>query len=126
MECINCQKQIFGRIDKKYCSNECRNEWNNERYREEQKVLLAVNKILKKNRNILKRLNPEGKIVISAELLLKSGFDLEYFTNIYITKAGREYRFCYDYGYYYDQEKDSYLVVKRFEDDNTTRSASVK
>ncbi len=68
-----------------------------------------------KNRKILKQLNPDGKMIISADLLLKSGFDLEYFTNIYVTKTGREYRYCYDYGYHYDADKDSYLLVKRLE-----------
>lgn len=114
--CLNCSKPLKGRIDKKFCDSECRNDFNNQRYRLEQKVVLDINKILRKNRKILQQLNPEGKILISAELLLKSGFDLEFFTNIYTTKAGRQYRFCYDYGYFYDEEKNSYLLVKRFED----------
>lgn len=115
MKCQQCDKEIFGRSDKKFCSPECRNEYNNERYRNENQAMISINKILKKNRNILKRLNPEGKIVISAELLLKSGFDLGYFTNIYTTKTGREYRYCYDYGYFYDPEKDSYLLVEKLD-----------
>ncbi|PZD79440.1 hypothetical protein [Mesonia sp. K7] len=118
MKCLQCEKETFGRSDKKFCSPECRNEYNNERYRREQKAVIDINKTLKKNRMILKRLNPEGKIVVPSEILLKAGFDLEYFTNIYTTKNGREYRFCYDYGYYYDDEKDSYLLVKKFEEDN--------
>lgn len=116
MNCLNCNEPIRGRSDKKYCSTECRNEYNNARYKNEQKEVLNINKILLKNRKILMRLNPEGKIVISSELLLKSGFDLDYFTNIYITKTGREYRFCYDYGYHYDSKKDSYLLVKKYEE----------
>lgn len=113
MNCMQCDAKISGRIDKKFCSNQCRNEYNNNRYRAENQAMISINKILKKNRNILKRLNPEGKIVVSGELLLKSGFDLEYFTNVFVTKTGREYRYCYDYGYLYDTEKDSYLLVKR-------------
>ena len=116
MECIHCGKDIFGRSDKKFCTPDCRNEYNNARYREEHKSMIAINKILKKNRMILKRLNPEGKIVVPSEILLKAGFDLEYFTNLYVTKSGREYRFCYDYGYHFDEEKDTYLLVKKFEE----------
>ena len=108
---------MFGRSDKKFCSADCRNEYNNARYRQEHKAMISINKILKKNRMILKRLNPEGKMVVPGDILLKAGFDLEYFTNIYITKTGREYRYCYDYGYYYDEEKDSYLLVKHFDDE---------
>lgn len=109
--CQNCDAKISGRIDKKFCSNECRNEFNNKRYRAENQAMIAINKILKKNRSILKRLNPDGKIIISEELLLKSGFDLEYFTSIYVTKDGREYRYCYDYGYQYDSNKKTFLIV---------------
>lgn len=118
MECKNCGESMKGRRDKRFCSTECRNEYNNEKYRKEHSAMIKINKILRKNRNILKRLNPEGKIVISAELLLKSGFDLDYFTNIYITNTGREYRYCYDYGYHYDEEKESYLLVEKIEFDH--------
>lgn len=115
MECSNCGKDMFGRSDKKFCTPDCRNEYNNARYREEHKSMIEINKILKKNRMILKRLNPDGKIVVPSEILLKAGFDLEFFTNVYTTKTGREYRYCYDYGYHYDQEKDSYLLVEKIE-----------
>lgn len=115
MECLNCGEKMSGRSDKKFCSDGCRNEHNNLRYRTENEAMITINKILRKNRNILKRLNPEGKIVISEELLLKSGFDLDYFTNIYTTNTDREYRYCYDYGYHYDAEKKSYLLVKKME-----------
>ena len=115
MECSNCGKDMFGRSDKKFCTPDCRNEYNNARYREEHKSMIEINKILKKNRMILKRLNPDGKIVVPSEIILKAGFDLEFFTNVYTTKTGREYRYCYDYGYHYDQEKDSYLLVEKIE-----------
>lgn len=113
--CQQCGAVLKGRSDKKFCSSECRIEFNNMRYRKENESMIAINKILRTNRSILKTLNPEGKIVISAELLLKSGFDLDYFTNIYTTKTGREYRYCYDYGYHYDADRDSYLLVKKQE-----------
>lgn len=115
MECLNCGESIKGRSDKKYCSSDCRNEYNNKRYRAEHQAMIEINAILKKNRSILKRLNPEGKIVISEELLMKSGFDIDYFTNIYTTNTGREYRYCYDYGYHFDAEKRSYLIVKKID-----------
>ena len=51
--CLACEKPLKGRIDKKFCDNECRNDYNNERYRLEQKVVLDINKILRKNRKIL-------------------------------------------------------------------------
>ena len=117
MHCKQCEKKMFGRSDKKFCSRECRNEYNNARYRREQESMIDINKRLKKNRNILKRLNPDGKMVLPSDVLLKAGFDFEFFTSIYTTKSGREYRFCYEYGYYYDEEKDSYLLVKKFDDE---------
>jgi len=58
-----------------------------------------INNILRKNRRILAKLNPKGKAKISKEQLEKEGFRFSYFTNIYTTRSGNEYYFCYDQGY---------------------------
>ena len=71
-----------------------------------------VNNTLRKNRRILEELNPEGKRKIRREKLVKKGFDFEFFTNIYKTKAGDEYRFCYEQGYL-DIGEGYVLLVER-------------
>jgi len=58
-----------------------------------------VNNRLRKNRRILRELNPDGKAKVKKQTLLSKGFSFKYFTNVYTTKEGKVYYFCYEYGY---------------------------
>ena len=55
---------------------------------------------------------PSGKAKKHRDQLLKKGFDFEYFTHIYTTKNGDQYRFCYEPGFK-DIGNDFYLIVTR-------------
>lgn len=57
-------------------------------------------------------LNPDGKVKTHQEKLLNEGFDFNFFTNVYMTKDRREYRFCYEHGYLI-LENGFVLLVKR-------------
>lgn len=111
-KCIECDRNIFGRADKKFCSDSCRSAYNNRLAGGSDKYVRKVNRILKKNHSILLQLNPEGKKKIHREKLLKAGFDFDYCTNTYLTKDQKEYRFCYDQGYLL-LGNDFLLLVKR-------------
>ncbi len=111
-QCIECGRDFFGRSDKKFCSDGCRSAYNNKLAGGSDKYVRKVNRILKKNRSILSKLNPDGKTTTHRDQMLKSGFDFDYFTNTYTTKEGRQYHFCYEYGYL-PLEKDFVLLVKR-------------
>ena len=99
-KCITCGEAIVGRSDKRFCSDQCRYGYNNRMKRSNEKLILDINKILRKNRKILKQFNPEGKTTIRTEYLTKMGFDFRYFTHTFITKNNNEYHFCYEYGYF--------------------------
>ena len=73
-----------------------------------------IDSILKKNRKILAKLNPEGKVKLLKSKLVQAGFNFGYHTHIYETQKGQIYRFCYEYGYL-ELEKDWFLLVKRNE-----------
>ena len=97
---MHCDKGIIGRADKKFCDNQCRNEYNNTQNSISNNYIRKVNRIIKKNRNILEELTPKDKsIKVAHKELAKLGFSFEYFTNIYTTKADKTYYFCYEYGY---------------------------
>lgn len=73
-----------------------------------------VNNVLARNRRLLKELNPNGKTKTHRDKLLKSGFDFDYHTNSYTTKAGDTYHFIYEQGYLLLE--DGYvLLVERSE-----------
>ncbi|MFM7667522.1 MAG: hypothetical protein ACKO7D_04965, partial [Bacteroidota bacterium] len=71
-----------------------------------------INAILRKNRRILEKLNPDGKITLDSLRLADEGFNFHYFTNIFTTQKGKQYRFCYEYGYS-DIGNNQYVLVKK-------------
>lgn len=98
-ECPECKKMVFGRVDKKYCSDACRNAFHNKSNAAANNYMRNINNALAKNRRILCELNPSGKLKTHKDQLLRKGFDFELHTNSYTTKAGDTYRFCYEQGY---------------------------
>ncbi len=97
--CLDCGMPVYGRTDKKFCSDACRNNHNNGKNRDATNYIRNVNNILRKNRRILQELNPKGKNKQKKEKLVAAGFHFGYFTDCYTTKQGNTYRYCYDQGY---------------------------
>jgi predicted nucleic acid-binding Zn ribbon protein len=112
--CPECGIKIMGRVDKKFCSDGCRNAYNNRLKRDDNNIVRNVNNTLKKNRRIIAEFTPEGKAKVHKDKLMEQGFNFEYFTNTYTTKVGTVYYFCYEYGYL-PLENDFYALVKREE-----------
>ncbi|WP_047551988.1 hypothetical protein [Psychroserpens sp. Hel_I_66] len=111
-QCPECGEKIVGRVDKKFCSDGCRNAYNNNINKDHKNLIRNTNNRLRKNYRILEELNPEQKKKISRARLVEKGFDFNYFTSIYTTKAGTIYFFVYDQGYL-PLEDDFYALVKR-------------
>ena len=112
--CLECGDELFGRVDKKYCNDQCRNSYNNRLNGVDDDYVRKVNGTLRKNRKVLMALNPKGTTKVDKEKLLKAGFDFGYFTNTYTTKDNRTYYYCYDYGYI-EIEDQLYALVKKKE-----------
>lgn len=110
--CPECGEKILGRIDKKFCSDYCRNAYNNNLNKDSKNLLRNINNRLRKNYRILEELNPNDKTKSTKSRLLTKGFSFEYFTSIYTTKSGNVYYFVYDQGYL-PLENDYYALVKR-------------
>ncbi len=116
--CQECGTNIVGRSDKRFCSDQCRNTFNNRRNAEPSKVVREVNAVLRKNRRILDSLNPGGRIKVPASRLKDQGFDFRYHTSVaHVREAGEGY-FCYDQGYV-PVEKNYYLLILRGGHDDT-------
>nr|MBC7613627.1 DUF2116 family Zn-ribbon domain-containing protein [Pseudopedobacter sp.] len=109
--CLDCGQKIIGRADKKFCDDQCRSNYNNRLRAEDQTTIKKINHILLKNRKILIELNPEGKVKVTKSKMEKAGFNFAYFTHIYETAKGAQYKFCYEFGYL-PIENDYFLVVK--------------
>jgi hypothetical protein len=110
--CIECGEKFSGREDKKFCSDGCRNAFNNKINKDSTNYMRNINNKLRKNYRILSELNVEGKTKTSRTKLIGKGFDFEFFTNILSTKTGNTYYFLYDQGYM-ALENEYYILVKK-------------
>lgn len=113
-QCPECGDEIKGRADKKFCSDLCRNAFNNKLNSDSTNHIRNVNNILRRNRRILEEFVPEETGKASKNRLLQKGFNFQYITNMYTTKKNTTYFFCYEYGYM-PIENDYYFLVKRKE-----------
>lgn len=110
--CKECGQKLRGRKDQKFCSDYCRNTFNNRLNEDANASMRRINTILRRNRRILALMNPKGKITVDGISLAEEGFNFHYFTNVYRTQKGAEYFFCYDQGYL-KMENDQYMLVQK-------------
>ncbi|MRX40788.1 hypothetical protein GJU43_15980 [Flavobacterium sp. LC2016-23] len=110
--CLECSEKIVGREDKKFCSDSCRNAYNNKINKDTNNFMRNVNNKLRKNYRILSELNSEGKSKATRDKMLNKGFDFDFFTNILQTKTGNTYYFLYDQGYC-ALDNDYFMLVKK-------------
>ena len=96
-KCAECDRVLVGRSDKKFCDAYCRNSYNNRIKRSDEKFIQKVNRIIRRNRRILKHLCPQGKAMVRKEILDQLGYNYDHFSGIYKSRLGTYY-FCYDYG----------------------------
>lgn len=110
--CLECNEKIVGREDKKFCSDVCRNAYNNKINKDTNNYMRNINNKLRKNFRILSALNTNGKTNVTKAKLISNGFDFDYFTNVLTTKTGNTYHFVYNQGYMM-LENDWYMLVKK-------------
>lgn len=109
--CLECGEPILGRADKKFCSDLCRNTYNNKANSDVNNFVRNTNNALRRNRKILEELCQDDKSKTTAGTLLNKGFDFNLFTSLRKTQKGSTYFFVYEYGYL-ELDNDFYLVVK--------------
>jgi len=110
--CLECDEPLKGRSDKKFCSDYCRNAYNNKVNKDSKNLIRNTNNRLRKNYKILSELNTTGKTKVTRSKLIQHNFDFNFFTSIYTTKTGNTYYYCYDQGYL-ALDNDYYLLIKR-------------
>lgn len=111
-KCLECGDKVIGRIDKKFCSDYCRNTFNNKVNKESKNLIRNTNNRLRKNYKILSELNTIGKTKVTRHKLFDRGFDFRLFTSMYTTKTGNVYFYVYNQGYL-ELENETYLLVKQ-------------
>ena len=104
--CLECGEEItYGRPDRKFCSDSCKNRYHNSRTYSTRAVRLRVLNALDRNYNILDSLCKQGVRSISLGDLAQMGYNMEYVTSHHKVAGGHnEYR-CFDIKYCLSQTK---------------------
>ena len=113
-ECLYCGNQLEGRTDKKYCNHHCKSACQYQKAKENpERFYNKVDNQLKLNRKILKEYNKGGKVTVRAEVLLKLGFNPNYFTHYWKNQKKDVYLFVYEYGFLKKKEnrKEKYILI---------------
>lgn len=98
--CNHCGDVLNGRSDKKFCDDQCRNNFNNKINSVDLHEIRSINNILKRNRRILSEMvNGSVKVKVNKHMLYEKGFNFLYHTHISAEVNGTVYKVCYDYGY---------------------------
>lgn len=113
--CPECHGKIVGREDKKFCSDGCRNIFNNRLNKDSSNFMRSINNKLRKNYRILVELNVDGKTKINKSNLDEKGFNFAFFTNVSKTNNSSFY-FVYDQGYKATKNNCYILINKEYDE----------
>lgn len=112
--CKECSDKLKGRADKLFCNDACRSAFNNRKNRAQLDPLKSINRVLIKNRKILKEVyeTTEGKNTVSIRRLENKGFLFNFFTHTEEPQSGNCYRYCYEFGY--AEAKNGELMITKY------------
>ena len=108
--CPVCNQEFEGRSDKNFV-DQCRNTYNNNKYADFSNQTRNINRILKVIGKFYPIFLQKGN-KLNKERLLKAGYNFDYLTNIYTTRTGNTYHYCYDFGIT-NIEDNYFLIVEK-------------
>lgn len=112
-ECPTCGEKFYGRSDKKFCSDLCRNIYNNKLNSDVTNYIRNINNLLRRNRRIIETLLFYKIAHASKQQLIDNGFSFLHYTSIEVSKTGKNCFYCYDYGYWLHENKCTFIRKKQ-------------
>lgn len=82
-KCLHCGKPIYGRPDKKYCSDKCKNSYHYETVAEKGKMERRIISQIHRNYEILDNLLKEGKNSVERDYAEELGFRCSCMTGLH-------------------------------------------
>ena len=98
--CLNCGLPVFGRADKKYCDDYCRNDFHNSQAVTNSKLTRSSHKKLRRNYEILIGVIDAGVCEIAKDELLVYGFNIKAMTELDLREDGTMLYGIYDIQYF--------------------------
>ncbi len=109
--CLQCGQTLHGRLDKKFCDDQCRSHFNNLLNCDVSSTMRSINYLLRKNRRILAGiLQQSEKTKVNREILIEHGFNFRHFTHYYQSPKGNIFKACYDFAYS-NPETDVFIIL---------------
>lgn len=94
--CLQCGHEIaYGRKDKRYCSEKCRNRYHNLKHHDIRSVKLRILGALDRNYSVLGKLLQLGIHTMPVSDLAQMGYNKEYVTSCHTVGGHVEFR-CFD------------------------------
>lgn len=102
--CLECGTLFYGRLNKRFCCDACKNRYHNRKQQEIRRVKLRMRTILERNYSILSSLLSMNLFSINRQELLLLGYNMDCMTTL--CKVGRhEQCSCYDIAFYRTQTR---------------------
>ena len=98
--CLNCGLPVYGRADKKYCDDHCRNDFHNNKAVHDARLTRHVHKQLRKNYEILSEVLEAGVSEVPKDELLVYGFQVRTVTESDLREDGTMLYGVYDIQYF--------------------------
>lgn len=93
--CLECGTTLYGRANKRFCCESCKNRYHNKRYQAERNLKLRIKTILDRNYSILTSLISGKVYSVDRQDLQLMGFNIDYMT-AFVKINKRECCSCYD------------------------------
>lgn len=103
--CLECGREVYGRTDKKFCSDGCKNRFHNRRHNEEKKIIERTLNALYRNHEYLGNLLRTGINAIDIDIAKLSGFEPEIITGWRKTRSKHSECRCFDIKYCLTERK---------------------
>ncbi|CAN5485985.1 hypothetical protein BH11BAC2_BH11BAC2_23260 [soil metagenome] len=111
--CNECGVTIRGRSDKKFCTDMCRNSYNNRVNSDTNNFMRNINNVLRRNRRIMEEILQTESEKVSKSKLMELGFNFQFYTHQQKLRKGLIYHFCYEFGYQVQESDFVYLIQRR-------------
>lgn len=113
LACQICKKQMRGRADKKFCSIKCKNQFHQEKRKQNIPIIKEIDQILHHNRELCETLwknYPDLKMRVPKITLERMGFNFSHYTGSMKNSQGKWYHYVYDYAWMEFSTQDVMLI----------------
>jgi hypothetical protein len=112
-KCKICKTVFEGRIDKLYCSIQCKNYYHINLRKVTNTAAIPIDRFLHRNRSILLEVLGKNKVQIKVArtLLEQKKFRFKYHTHYHINSKGKMYHYVYDISWM--QFSDDQILINR-------------